>query len=176
MSLDISLFDGNYEVMSMNWLRNPFGLCNWAEDNVCEIGLSKGINVKHSLWHVINTWSYNKSENIDRRAFLNIVKAYWYIIKEIKQGYFFFTLSSYRQFIKPHEESLPGHWIMEIYHIDGSKYTKEKEVLMIPMEHFSHPCFYLSHCSLEDYKRWFDTLGIFALKLQNEKYKFYCSN
>lgn len=62
MSLNISLIDkkANIIISEMNWLRNPFGLCDWAEANVgdkIKIG-------KKDLWYVCNHWNYKKSSKI----------------------------------------------------------------------------------------------------------------
>jgi hypothetical protein len=87
MSLHISLYEDEDHVASLNWLRNPFGLEQWAEDNTM-IGMFRPI----TLYDVINTWSYSDSKYVDRPLFLETVLYYWQHIKQLERGYFHFTL------------------------------------------------------------------------------------
>jgi len=180
MSLDISLTkrDGG-EVMEMNWLRNPFGLCQWAEDNARHMGLEP----RKSLWYVINHWSYDKSRRVNRPLFRDVVYEYANKLIELSNGYYFFDLPSYRQFIEPHIDFLPidgNRGGFGIKWIEGSKYDvlgSKVGRLMVPIEHFAkHQCFHLPDVSLGYYKKWYDDLIEFAELLQNREFRFYCSN
>ena len=166
MSIDLHLYDGEEEIISLNWLRNPFGLCNWAEDNV-------GDNLR--LHYVCNEWTYGKSDQVNRPLFKQVVEEYWARIQKLDAGYFFFDLSSYRQFVEPHIAAFPGKRLFDIWSIDGSKYDQRGR-LMIPMGHFDRPEFDVFKPSLEGYREWFSELVRFAEKLQNEKHRFYASN
>ena len=170
MGLDLHLYDkDDDEVMWVNWLRNPFGLCNWVEDNLTELGY----NPETSLYYVCNHWAY-KEDGADRPLFQKVVNEYWRRVEDLEQGYFFFSLSSYRQFV----EGKTGLMIMEEGiagpRIKGEKYAKDGS-LMIPMWQFSHPEFRLSGPDLQDYKDWMKRLVKFAELLQNEEYTFSCS-
>ncbi len=175
MSLDISLYNENEEeIMDMNWLRNPYGLCNWAEDNTAETNYNP--DKEHSLWYVINNWSYDNSSNVDRGLFLDVVIEYWEIIKNLKQGYYFFNLPGYRQFVEANIHLMPQEkepWGAS--YIKGEKYAQDRR-LMIPMENFKHPEFNLGNPCLKKNQKWFAELVEFANMLQDEQYTFYCSN
>lgn len=201
MSLDIYLFDKDNtdiedapEIMWMNWLRNPFGLCNWAQDNVSHVlgtefdksfylgdfphlkDLESG-KTESNLHYVINHWNYDKSDEVDRKLFKDVVDEYWKIIEKFERGYFFFDLSSYVQFVEPNKSSFP----LRDSPFDNRTYIEsifyDKRIRMaIPMEYFKPACFNLGECGLEDYKKWFKKLVEFAELLQNPQYKFYCSN
>ncbi len=171
LGLDISVTTPEGEEVELNWLRNPFGLCNWAEDNVHP-------KVKRGLWYVCNHWSYKKSSRVNRPLFKGGVLAYWREIKELKQGYFVFDLPSYRQFIEPnisHLPTEPPNPFSSVCRIKGSKYTDDKR-LMVPMEHFDSLAFHLSVPRLGSYQDWFKRLVYAAELLQRPDTKFYCSN
>ena len=102
MSLEIDLIEketGN-EVMSLNWLRNPFGLQTWAEDNVGMkiVQRVRGISGREELFedlrYVCNHWSYEDSSDIDRGLFKQVVDTYWKEIQKLEVGYFVFNLSN----------------------------------------------------------------------------------
>ena len=169
MSLDLSVtVDG--ETREMNWLRNPFGLCDWAEDNVKP-------GTRQSLYYVCNHWSYNKSQRVNKKLFLDVVLAYSEAIKVLEKGYFVFDLPSYRQFVEPNIKHLPTDTMVftTARRIVGSKYD-DKLRLMIPMEYFSHSVFNIRWCKLADYQAWFQELVELAELLQQPRAKFYCSN
>lgn len=175
MSLDISLIDENEEdVIEMNWLRNPYGLCNWAEDNVIEAGYNP--DKEESLWYVINNWSYDDSPNVDRKLFLDVVMKYWEVVKNLEQGYYFFSLPGYRQFVEGKTHLMPQEkrsWGTP--RIKGEKYAHDRR-LMIPMENFKHSEFTLDDPCLKRNQEWFAKLVKFAEMLQDEQYIYYCSN
>lgn len=173
MSLDISLENKKTGelIIEMNWLRNPFGLCQWAEDNTNTHDWKKG------LWYVINHWNYGKSNRVNRELFKKVVDKHQEIIENLQRGYFFFSLSSYVQFVQPHYDLFPKEKLFTgDYYIKDSKYDDKKR-LMIPMEYFDKPEFNLSSdVSLKRYKKWFGALVEFASLLQNKNNKFHCSN
>jgi hypothetical protein len=170
MSLDISVTVGDEEI-DMNWLRNPFGLCNWAEANVQP-------KTRRSLWYVCNHWAYKKSGRVNKPLFLEVVLAYQDAIMALLRGYFVFDLPSYRSFIEPFMDYLPTQpHVMgdERRWIKDSKYDDHQR-LMIPMEYFTHEVFHLARPSLAAYQEWFGRLVDLARLLQQPGAKFYCSN
>ena len=159
------------DVAEINWLRNPFGLCNWAEDNAGD---------GHSTLHfVCNHWAYGESIHVDRLRFLSVVSAYNAAVQALTEGFFFFNLSDYRQFIEGKVEYLEtdGSLLAGLpIEIVDSKYDEQNR-LAIPMRQFSHRAFDLGgEYRLEDYKAWFIRLVGFAELLQNPDNVFYCRN
>lgn len=170
MSLSISLYRDNKEIMAMNWLRNPFGLERWASDNV-------PLQLKKDLWYVCNHWNYEKSNRINRQLFLDVVMQYWAGIKKLKEGYFFFSLPSYRQFVEGKTQYLDTMigWAFGGKRIKGEKYVENR--LAIPMWQFNEQVVDLGgQYQLDDYKNWFKELVGFAKLLQDKRNRFYCSN
>lgn len=181
MSLDIDVRNPKTGVsLEMNWLRNPYGLCSWAEDNYnYQTESSPDDESEQRLWHVINHWNYDKSDQVDKELFYSVVMRYGNVIlNDLKQGYFFFTEQALKQFIFPHltvlswtKDTLPGVVI---------KHPIIK--LGIPMDYFSHECFGLSSeyrpnaHTLERYQAWFQQLMDFATILRDPDAEFYCSN
>lgn len=159
------------EVASMNWLRNPFGLCNWAEDNFEAVGAKTDTK----LSFVINNWSYETSNDINRELFKSVVDGYWKVLQKIDKGYFFFDIYSYLQFIEPNRKKLPTEHdnILGIDLITGMNWKLSK--VGIPMEHFTKKIIDIDN-SLDHYKDWFNELVEFSNKLQDKKLIFYCSN
>lgn len=178
MSLDIYLYDTEIPededraVASMNWLRNPFGLCSWAMDNV-NIEAPNPID----LWYVINHWNYDKGASVDRKLFKAVIDMYWSKIRVLERGYFVFDLRSYRQFVEPHLAYFLTEDLFHGYtHIMDSKYNDNGE-LMIPQERFAASVFnFAGRHTFAHYKEWFGELVKFAELLQNPRYEFYCSN
>lgn len=183
MGLDISLYDGEGEVVSMNWLRNPFGLRDWAEDNyqIATGTFGKPDDVP-DLWYVINHWNYAEGVNVDRALFKSVVDEYWSVLRGIEEGYFCFTLSGYINIIEPHRGALPSENIIAGdsrfgRKIIGAKYVGERsERIAIPQRLFTSPVWNLGRRGLPDYLAWFHELVTFAEKLQDTRYRFYCSN
>lgn len=62
MSYDITVTTEDLE-LDMNWLRNSFGLCTFAENNIGD--------GQNSLWHVCNDHAYDDSNNVDRAKLLS---------------------------------------------------------------------------------------------------------
>jgi len=165
--------DGN-EVSEINWLRNPYGLCNWAEDNIDDPDTES----LGTLYYVCNYWAYDGEAYIDRQLFRAVVLKYFYAIRRLKEGYFFFNLPEYRQFIEGKLEfmktedsplGLPRR-------IVGSRYDHRGR-LAIPMQQFADPVFDLGGLhTLDHYKTWSKELVDFAELLQDPNNEFYCSN
>lgn len=176
MSLDLALYqteDGQErEIASLNWFRNPFGLERWAEANT---GLGKTQEV--DLWDVCNNYAYGKAE-VDRPLFLETVQAYHDAVQALEEGYFYFSLPEYRQFVEPNR---PYFTIEERPHfaglpprIMGERYSEDGR-LMIPVWQFANVPHH-GPASLDHYKAWMGRLLEFAQLLQNPATRFYCSN
>ena len=161
MSLDISISRNGETLAEINWLRNPFGLCQWAEDNTITPDSPYGLH------YVCNAWAYGRSSQIDRKLFLTVVLDYWQQVQKLKHGYFWFAPRQYQQFVMPYAQFLSSR--------DGIKESKMRTA--IPMEHFSHAAFDLGGAhTLEAYKNWFARLAHIAELLQSPDVDFYCSN
>ncbi|MBW4598996.1 MAG: hypothetical protein KME29_05110 [Calothrix sp. FI2-JRJ7] len=169
MSLNIALYKGDEQILSMNWCRNPFGLCDWAEDN---------FGTNHQLWHVCNEWSYSNAPYIDRALFRKVVDDYSRRLEEMSSLYFYFNGAQYVQFIKNYLDFFPTCR----FGIKDSMQFRDG-VVAIPMHYFDgempemlqirrHPD--VTVC--QQYCAWFGELMHFADLLQNPKYSFYCSN
>lgn len=166
MSLDIDLYRGEEEVAQMNWLRNPFGLCNWAEDNTAHVGYTPPQSNRR-LWYVCNNWAYDESKNIDRKLFQEVVLNYKKVIDELKIGYFFFNRTS-----KQHLYCKEDPASLTMRPAPGDRY-------MISIETFAACTTTINlgdKVTLEAYKEWFGELVKFAELLQDESLTFYCSN
>jgi len=181
MGLDISVYNPETgESLEMNWLRNPYGLCNWAEANYNYRTESRPDDESEQrLWYVINHWNYDKAEYIDRLLFLEVVKRYGRVLMELSQGYFFFTESALKQFVLPH---LYINQLLPIYESPAVRIDHPVKEYGIPMEHFGHPCFELSSIyrpnahMLQHYQAWYLRLVEFAEMLLIPGTLFYCSN
>jgi hypothetical protein len=176
MSLDISLYNKEGEcVQSMNWLRNPFGLCVWAEDNAHHVWKCAPKPIE-TLWYVCNHWSYAKSGRVNRLRFGEVVNHYAETLLNLEKSFYFFALPAYRQFIQPNELLLPREQLFTgTWHIKDSFYD-DRLRLAIPVEHFSHACFCLDKPTTGSYQDWFRELVRFADALQDKSLTFYCSN
>ncbi len=107
MSLDISIINKKTgESREMNWLRNPFGLCNWAEANF-NFTIKDEPKEKDSLWYVINHWNYKKSSRINRVKFKQTILWYWNVLEDLKKGYFFLDALGVMDYIMPHSHLFP---------------------------------------------------------------------
>jgi len=188
MSLDLTLYKDDEEIMWMNWLRNPFGLEMWAQ---CNFDESKNkFEVEQSLYYVCNHWSYESlrsscfasltkddSNDVDRKLFHSVVTDYWSVIQTLESSYFGFPLSSYIQFIQPNYHHFPKEKLFTgDEYIKDSKYSEDDTMLLIPVKYFQHRDFCLSEASTQRYKKWFYELVQFAEKLQDKSLRFECSN
>jgi hypothetical protein len=169
MSLDIALYNGDEEIISMNWFRNPFGLCQWAEDNVGDDDL---------LWHVCNDWAGCNAPQVNRKLFQDAVHSYYRRLNQNLDFYFFFNQAQYKQFIKPYLDFFPLTNC-------GIKDSMESNngCIAIPMHHFDNdmPEKLMIRrrgdiILLEQYRDWFAQLVHFSDLLQNTNYSFHCSN
>lgn len=79
-------------LLSLNWHRNPFGLCSFMEDNI-------GDRIR-SLYHICNDYAYGKEKNLNRSKFLRIVNDYQTRLQPKKIAHFFFSFRSFVQFLE----------------------------------------------------------------------------
>ena len=166
MSIEISLRDKetDEEIMSLNWLRNPFGLERWAEDNlILYVGETAKLPEKKKLWYVCNNWNYENSDEIDRQLFKEVIDEYWMVLQKLEVGYFVFDLPEYRQFV---EGVINGRKL----EFENYRYQRDHTEIAIEMECFRNIP------SLHGYKEWFYRLVLFAEKLQDPNVVFHCSN
>lgn len=184
MSLDITVHNPETdETKEMNWLRNPYGLERWARANYLYI---KKEEPSPDLWDVCNQWNYDKSDQVDRPVFLQVVKQYGEVIMNLEKGYFWFDEGAQRQFLEPHMDLLPASTEKVLMQF-GVEATVRidlwgKEHLGVPMCYFGSPVFGLSDKyrptahTLERYKEWYQQLIDLAEMLQIPGTTFYCSN
>jgi len=173
MSLDISVSKDGEELASINWLRNPFGLEQWAERNV-------GDKVSHfgiTLYDVCNNWAYDEAKNIDRKLFKDIVDLYWEEIRRLERGYFFFNFQEYVGLI-PYYHGFPVEkpTFRNITEIKDAIW--KGDLYGIPQEYFHDDAkFHMgSFYTLGQYQSWFKVLVDLAELLQDPEIEFYCSN
>lgn len=172
MSLDIYVTNMRTgEQRSMNWLRNPYGLCNWAEANY-DYRTERKTNEESSdsLWYAINHWCYDTSEQVDKALFLAVVKRYGQVLlHDLPQGYFFFNERALDQFVKPHFSEVPKGIAVSC--------EKHKEY-GIPMEYFTHlsTVYRPDEHTLKHYQEWYAELVAFAELLRDPDSRYYCSN
>ena len=174
MSLDISVSKDGEELASINWLRNPFGLEQWAERNVGDKVSNFGI----TLYDVCNNWAYDEAKNVDRKLFKDIVDLYWDEIRRMERGYFFFNFQEYVGLI-PYYHGFPvekPNWFDSIAEIKDAIW--KGDLYGIPQEYFCNDnIFHLGiHFHLVAYQLWFKELVDIAELLQDPETEFYCSN
>jgi len=181
MSLDIDVHNTRTdERMEMSWLRNPYGLCTWAEANYLYTTKSIPFPDEKSLWYVINHWCYDTSEQVDKPLFLEVVKRYAEVILKLEKGYFWFDVSSFMSFVLPHMDVLPTEDFFKQTRIKDNVFHDRQ--IGIPMDYFSNPCFHLSDKyrpdahTLTHYQDWYRDLIKFAEMLQDPDAVYYCSN
>ena len=177
MSLDISLCDTDGDdIKSMNWLRNPFGLEQWAQGNFEYITKECVIILPFTLWDVCNQWNYEKSSEVDRPLFKFVVDVYAGVLKQLETGYFWFDIYGANQYIIPKAHSLPFETMYGVSSIKGRVYHKDS--MGIPQKYCKNLFDFGSRNAhtLEWYNDWFNQLVEFAELLQNTEYDFYCSN
>lgn len=157
--------------LEMNWLRNPFGLCPFAEDNVGDGSMS--------LWHVCNDNAYDTSNDLDRPRFLDVVTAYREKLQALELGYFHFEFSSYVQFASSYRAMILP-WGVRADEPRGYRWDKEHKILGIDVERFiDEPNFGWSRQTssvLQWYKDWFDQLFEIAKLMQEPGSDVYISN
>lgn len=160
MSYDITITCPDGQLLEMNWLRNPFGLCNFLEDNVGDGELS--------LWHVCNDNSYETSNTLDRLRFHQVVNAYSNRLNALKQAFFYFDGNAYRQF-SPFYPCMRG-----ATKIPAGDKTK------IDVEAFTNTDLRSQRrpedSILDGYKRWMDELVTIAEVIQDPNVIVFISN
>jgi hypothetical protein len=166
MSYDITVTTDGTE-HSLNWLRNPFGLCDFAEDNVGD--------GKNSLWHVCNDHAYDDVDKIDRAEFLRVVEEYWDRLRGLERGFFHFTFSSYVQF----QNDYAGCMRVQRSHEDY-EWADDRAVLRLAAERFQPASNFswssTGECPLDFYKGWFERLLNLARAMQDPNARIYISN
>lgn len=196
MSLDIMLTHKRTgeEIISMNWLRNPYGLATWAEDNYQYATHHNQHNhapeqpaypskVGYRLYYVCNHWAYKSSSAVNRPLFKRVVDQYAEVLLSLDKAYYFFDTSSFIQFVLPHWELIPQRQLTEFIRVVGTQDDRPVYLgnrMGFNIEWFDKPAFNLRYrdgsTMLEHYKRWMGQLVNFAELLQNKDYRFYCSN
>jgi hypothetical protein len=173
------------ESREMNCLRNPFGLCSWAEQNYAYC-MEREPPEEQSLWYVINHWCYATSEQVDKSLFLEVVKEHGRVLLQLDSAYFWFTESTFTQFIHPcqkiwfHADDETFMWSgfegTVRYHFAG------REHIGMPMHLLGSHCFGLSDFyhpnihTLAFYQKWYAELIEFAELLQDPDAVYHCSN
>jgi hypothetical protein len=180
MSLDISVSNpATGEEMEMNWLRNPFGLCSWAEDTLLYEAKLEAVPEEQSLWFVINHWSYDKSANVNKPLFLQVVQRYGGVILSVEKGYFWFPLDRFPDNLAYHLE--PGKSIDALRsslrdgNVINGDITYYQDKIGLPIEQCAK-FVRLGRSDLARYKDWYRDLIRFAEILQTPEAVFYCSN
>ena len=177
MGLNIALIDSKGDtIVKMNWLRNPFGLVNWIQDNC-----ARQNKELLSLHYVCNEWSYDNAVNVDRKLFLDVVLSYVESLDALQRGYHYFDLRSYRLFIEPVAHKMKKNDLT----IEGSEYVDitpgdpslrdnpslRGDRIRIPVENCSVAS---GIACLDYYKKWYKQLVDFAELLQDPTVKFWC--
>ena len=166
MGFDMMLSRDGTAIMTMNWLRNPFGLARWLEDNI-----SRPENDDlESINAICNRWTYDDSHKIDRELFLKVVLSYKDGVKNLSSGFYYFNLSEYRSFLEPKIHSIEKEIGCLGPEIKGLRYMPDGR-LKIPMEVYGQ-----SFSNIGHYKQWFEELLEFAELLQDKSLAFYCDN
>lgn len=164
ITVTIERGDGDDRHLSTNWLRNPYGLCRWAEDNVGEAYHFHD----RPLWYVCNNWSYGDVDDLPRDRFHRVVTDYHDRIRGLDEGYFHFGLSSFIQFVAPNFGRLPTDGFGRI---EGAERLEGGDTIAIPMEHFGAPGFNVSarraDTMLGHYQAWFGELVEIAERVRD---------
>lgn len=174
MSLDISVSKDGEELAGINWLRNPFGLEQWAERNVGDKVSNFGI----TLYDVCNNWAYDEAKNVDRKLFKDIVDLYWEEIRRLERGYFFFNFREFEVMVAQHYNLFPKEDLPCVINPEILGSIWKGDLYGIPQEYFCNDnIFHLgTHFHLVAYKLWFKVLVDLAELLQDPETEFYCSN
>lgn len=185
MSLDIYLYDrSDQEVISMNWLRNPFGLIYVIQANT-------GVD----MWGVINDNAYDNSHKVNRKEFLSLAQEAFKKMKALTDGFFLIPVTKLKDGRQKDNNNIKL--------IKEKIFTKESEHHIIYkirwVDYFEHYCLrmcrsqygrpcqdYRQYCTdwnlkaakepVKYYKDWTGELLEFATELQNPEYDYYCSN
>ncbi len=160
MSYDIDVVTPDGQEFEMNWLRNPFGLCGFAEDNVGDGNMS--------LWHVCNDHAYDAVKDLDRAKFLRVVEDYWDRLRGLQRGWFWFTFGSYVQFSYDHAACMRVNFGGKLH-----EWTKKNDVsfLKLDIARFEHDQNWewsgRNIEPLQFYKNWFEQLLELARAMQD---------
>lgn len=175
MSLDIWIRNEvTGQDLDMNWLRNPFGLCNWAEDTYLYETKYESVPEEQSLYYVVNGWSYDESGKVDKPLFLEIVQRYGKVILNVNKGFFWFHRDKFPDNLSYH---VKPHHTMEISNLLGTSNVQHySDKIGLRMEDVTKFVDLGHKNGLADYKIWYRQLINFAEALQHPDSVFYCSN
>jgi hypothetical protein len=180
MSLDISVNNPvTGESMELNWLRNPFGLCAWAEDTLLYETKTEAAPEGQSLYYAINHWNYDKSSGVDKPLFRQVVQRYGEVILNVEKGYFWFPLDRFPDNLSCH--IAPGKNVNDLQsslrdgNVVNGDFVRYQDKIGVPIEQCAK-FISLGHADLEYYKGWYGELIHFAEILQAPDAVFYCSN
>lgn len=181
MALDITVTNNSTgETKHINWLRNSFGLCQWAEQNYLFALKLDGVPGNESLYYACNHWNYHTGHQIDKRFFLETVLRYGSILLNISSGYFFFTSSALDKTVMPNAHLLTHPLTIQpvaFWNDYGSANRSLIAYYGINQEAFVHDEFHLfGKHHLSSYKLWYQELIDIAIFLQRPEATFYCSN
>lgn len=184
MGYDICI-SNDTTVKELNWLRNAFGLIQWAEDNVGNfINIAKFTEIpknERPLYYVCNHWSYNTANQIDRALFKRVVLEYNQFVQLMSQGYFYFN--SIEQLHTYWNEFVSWNKIWNkknIQSLDTALYFPNTlgYNIQIPIavfysdddinDHYIH--------NLDEYKQWFKELVELAELMQDPSTNVYITN
>lgn len=182
-------------VAEINWLRNPFGLCNFLQDNIELPEEVKSPLLKKAseyatdrykaeetglLYFVCNRWCYDESKGVDRQLFLDVVREYADRAQNLTSddARYYFNLGTYRQFVEPNLRCLKTEaGYFDTIRIVGEKYDSAGR-LGIPVEQFRNDgAFHLGHEEkLPRLKEWAKQLASLAEALQDPETTYYADN
>ncbi len=163
MGYDITVSGAEGRGGALNWSRNPFGLCNFAESNV---GEKDG-----ALWHVCNDHAYDDVGRLDRAQFLKVVSFYWDRLRGLQDARFYFTFHGYVHFAPQHPDAMLLHGRGH-----GDCWSSGNDLLAIPVERFKgeqnfawsdHGLGPSPGTVLDHYKEWFRSLLELAKAMQD---------
>jgi len=169
MSFDMSLSGkDDSDVASMNWLRNPFGLRDWIRDNA-------GIDITPFFP------TYDKSETIDRKAALSIVKKAQNMVVQLDKPFFKVSKSSLENEKYPFwagfdsdMKRLITSWPIE--QNDEYIYYFMPETATYVMQLDWLPGGYRCDTGFAYYRKWVDELVAFCQLLQDENLTYYADD
>lgn len=165
----------------LHWLRNPYGLGNWAESNyLFALQQNDPLEEKEALSYLFDKKRQEVLPEDERKLFLDIAVKYGSVLLNLKQGYFFFTESMIEHVVLSNSNYLAfpatvqpsAQWVQ--YH-----QLQKRELVAyygITQESFLHSRFQLfDRASLRAYKLWYSEFLDLVLLLQEPEAIFSCS-
>jgi hypothetical protein len=168
MSYDIDVTTKDGAEHSLNWLRNPFGLCSFAEDNVGDGQMS--------LWHVCNDHAYDDVGKIDRAQFLRVVESYWDRLRGLDDAYFFFTFGSYVQFLPEYPDAMMVRGYRAL--VEATRWGDDGRlgIRIGRFQGYERQFGWRQTAVLDYYKEWFERLLGASRAMQDPDATIYISN